>query len=251
MAPPRLAQTQVGHRFDDEVALMMNLNWLDHNGPDLNVDADAFGRSGEAFTGREQLDFQAKLQLGEFRLSSRYFQRKREGFFGVLDVLGDGSEIETYGGHFEGEWNHEFSNDLELKALAYVDYVDLDNYFVGRVKELGKLADAFAQHRIVVISGGAATGKSRLAAEYTHRSQRNGFWSTAGNDLTQTLIGLAPSLGVSIEGSDEDIANGVVRRLNGLTQKKEGAENLPRCSGWWTTWRTSTWLMNSPRTLAL
>ncbi len=122
---------QLGHRFNDDAALMMNVNWLDHQGPELKAAADAFGRSGEAYTGREKLDFLAKLEVGEFQLRGRYFQRKGEGFFGVLDVLAEGSELKTFGGHLEGAWNYDVSEKLNLKALAYVDHVDLDNYFVG------------------------------------------------------------------------------------------------------------------------
>ncbi len=75
-------------------------------------------------------------------------------------------------------------NIIQQGDQALVSYwlgrpASLDDYFVGREAELRDIADAFKEHRLVVVSGGAATGKSRLAAEYTHRSQLNGFWTTA------------------------------------------------------------------------
>jgi hypothetical protein len=103
----------------------------------------------------------------------------------------------------------------------------LGESFFGREAELDDLTTVFENCRVVVVSGGAATGKSRLAAEYTHRSQQDGFWTTAGADLLQTLIGLAPSLGVSVEDGDEDIVNGVLRRLNELTQGRGASETMP------------------------
>jgi tetratricopeptide (TPR) repeat protein len=103
----------------------------------------------------------------------------------------------------------------------------LGENFFGREAELDALTTVFENCRVVVISGGAATGKSRLAAEYTHRSQQDGFWTTVGADLPQTLIGLAPSLGVSVEGGDEDIVNEVLRRLNELTQGRGASAAMP------------------------
>jgi tetratricopeptide (TPR) repeat protein len=84
------------------------------------------------------------------------------------------------------------------------------------------LAEAFNHHRAVVVSGGAGTGKSRLAAEYSHQSKGEGFWTTAGTTLIQTLVVLAPHLGVLLsEGSDAEVAEQVQIRLGQLTQEKQ------------------------------
>ena len=88
----------------------------------------------------------------------------------------------------------------------------------GREDELGAIASSFAEGRAVVTSGGAGSGKSRLAAEHAHRAKVDGFWAAAGADLASTLAGLAPALGIDVEGkSDDEIAAEVQRGLAGLS----------------------------------
>ena len=88
---------------------------------------------------------------------------------------------------------------------------------VGRKGHLDKIEGSFKDHRAVVLSGGAGTGKSRLAAEYTHHTNAHGFWTSAGNNVAQTLAALARHLIVGTESrSDEEIAADVQRLLSGL-----------------------------------
>ena len=54
--------------------------------------------------------------------------------------------------------------------------------FVGREAELKAVGRAFEDSRAVVISGNAGSGKSRLATEYAHQAELQGFWTTAGTD---------------------------------------------------------------------
>jgi hypothetical protein len=91
--------------------------------------------------------------------------------------------------------------------------------FVGREPELQAIDDAFKSlKKVVVISGGASIGKSRLAAEFFHRSQMEGFWTTAGTTWIQTLTALVKSIDVSAEETtDEEVAIAVQRRLLKLT----------------------------------
>jgi hypothetical protein len=94
----------------------------------------------------------------------------------------------------------------------------LTENFFGRKAELGALTTAFENCRVVVISGGAGTGKSRLAAEFSYRSQMQGFWTTAGATWVQTLTALMQSVGVFAgEATDEEIAVAVQKRLSELT----------------------------------
>lgn len=65
--------------------------------------------------------------------------------------------------------------------------------FVGREADLKAIGKAFEDRRVVVISGGAGSGKSRLAAEYAHRSAMQGFWTTAGRrDVEYPTTGMGP-----------------------------------------------------------
>ena len=77
---------------------------------------------------------------------------------------------------------------------------------------MAALAEALEQRRAVVLSGGAGTGKSRLAAEYTHRHVTRGFWTAAGETVDRTLAALAPLLGVLVEGRNEEEVTGEVQR---------------------------------------
>ena len=95
--------------------------------------------------------------------------------------------------------------------------LSLDENFVGREAELDAISDDFESHRVLVVYGGAGTGKSRLAAEYARRAGTDGFWTSAGANFEQTLAALAPSLGVHVEErSDAETAAEVQRRLSEL-----------------------------------
>lgn len=79
--------------------------------------------------------------------------------------------------------------------------------FLGRKTPMKDLKKVLKKRRVLVLSGGAGTGKSRLAAEYTHSFGARGFWTAAGDNVDRTLAALAPSLGILIEGrSDEEVA---------------------------------------------
>ena len=68
--------------------------------------------------------------------------------------------------------------------------------------------------RAVVISGAPGTGKSRLAAEYAHSRGGHGFWTDAGNTVSETLAALAPSLDVETGNRNVDeIASNIERAL--------------------------------------
>ena len=124
-------------------------------------------------------------------------------------VIGDNPQVTQYFGSQPG-------------AKPSVSYwvgrpASIERGYVGREVELDALASAFANHRGVVLSGGAGCGKSRLAAEYTYNSGDHGFWTAAGGSVTQTLVALAQSLDVSLEGRSEDeIAVEVQVRLASL-----------------------------------
>ena len=86
--------------------------------------------------------------------------------------------------------------------------------FVGRDKDRQVVSDAFDTRDAVIISGGAGSGKSRLAAQYTHDAGVPGFWTAAGSSVVETLVGLAGALGVRLaERAYEEIAGEVQRRL--------------------------------------
>ena len=92
--------------------------------------------------------------------------------------------------------------------------VSIGEAFLGRETQMEALGEALEQRRAVVLSGGAGTGKSRLAAEHTHSWGTRGFWTAGGETVDRTLAALATFLPIRIEGrSDEEIAGEVRRTL--------------------------------------
>ena len=76
---------------------------------------------------------------------------------------------------------------------------------------------AFEHSQAVVISGGAGSGKSRLAAEYAHQGALPGFWTAAASNVVTTMAALAPALDIKIENRpDEEVAAEVTRALVSL-----------------------------------
>ncbi len=90
----------------------------------------------------------------------------------------------------------------------------LTDLFVGREEELKAIAKGFRKDRAVLITGTSGMGKSRLAAEFSHRSGAPGFWTTAGATLDETLAALAPALFIRTEDrTDAELARDVRRLL--------------------------------------
>jgi len=86
--------------------------------------------------------------------------------------------------------------------------------FIGRDEALEALGKGIKDRRVAIISGGAGSGKSRLATEYAHQSQTDGFWTTAGVDVAATMAALAPALGIEISNrTDDEVAEEVGKVL--------------------------------------
>ncbi len=86
--------------------------------------------------------------------------------------------------------------------------------FVGRDGKLHDIEAAFAERRVVVISGGPGTGKTRLAAEFTHRLTGPVLWTPGGATLARTLAALAPALHLpTVNLTEEEVAGYVQRKL--------------------------------------
>ena len=89
--------------------------------------------------------------------------------------------------------------------------------FVGHQEVMADLTRGFATQASVVLAGGAGIGKTRIAAEFAHASGSPGFWTTASTNPEQTLVTLAPSLGIPTDGRTvDDVAAAVQLRLGRL-----------------------------------
>ena len=96
----------------------------------------------------------------------------------------------------------------------------LDKGFVGRENDLKAIKEAFKEHQSAVLAGGAGSGKSRLAAEYTYKSKARGFWTPAADSAEASVAALAPFLNVKTENrTEEEISIDVQAQLNELPAK--------------------------------
>ena len=85
--------------------------------------------------------------------------------------------------------------------------------FFGRDEDLAKIDAAIQQGHSFVISGGAGSGKSRLASEWSEQSGRPGLWSNGRESASSTLAGTAEVLGIEAGGkTDDEIASEVVEK---------------------------------------
>jgi tetratricopeptide (TPR) repeat protein len=94
------------------------------------------------------------------------------------------------------------------------------NQFFGRDAALKTIANSFKRRHVLVLSGGPGIGKSQLAAEFVQKSKRKGFGTPGGESPTQTLISLAPHLGIERgRRSEDEILVQTRRRLQALPNK--------------------------------
>ena len=100
---------------------------------------------------------------------------------------------------------------------------------VGRDAELATLGTEMAAKRATVVSGIPGVGKSRLAAEWTARSHRDGFWTQGKESVPLTIAELAPSLGINSRPADEGaLVSAVLRRIASLLENRLWViDNLP------------------------
>lgn len=92
--------------------------------------------------------------------------------------------------------------------------------FFGRNEELKAISEAFKSGRHVALSGGPGIGKSQLAAEFAQKSKRKGFWTPGGESSAQTIIALAPHLGINRgERGDDEVFFQTRRRLQAMPAK--------------------------------
>ena len=203
-----------GHKPNGET---LSITQLEHQtAVDSGIDVLVFMLKEEAPWPREfdELDKDPAIR----RWRGELIEHKGVGFFGL-----EPSSIEI--APALTRWISENQRPARSTVVAHempVTYwarrpASLHGGFVGREDELRAITAAFTDRRAVVVSGGAGSGKSRLAAEYAHRAGVEGFWTTGEASETLTLADLAPALGIAVEEkSDEEIAGEVRRRLTAL-----------------------------------
>lgn len=119
----------LGGKISEDWQGSLNLNLLNGPGPQLNVEADAFGRSGSADQQVQRLDLQAKLNNGPFTIRSRFLQRKAGDGFGALAVLNRQSSQEVEYFFLNVEYQNKLASDMNLNLRLYHDHQKTDNNY--------------------------------------------------------------------------------------------------------------------------
>ncbi len=118
-----------GNKFQNDLGFTFNANIIDHSGPDLNVEADVFGRSGQANTKDEHVDIQTSLDKGQLSIKGRYLNREAGDYFGIVNVLGGNSKQAVQSGFIEARIESDITNNLQLTFISYIDHQKTNNYY--------------------------------------------------------------------------------------------------------------------------
>ena len=101
-------------------------DYLGNDSPDLQVDQDAIGRSGQTDNWRRKIDFGLKVSQGKFTFNSRYMSKKGGPTLGPANVLTDEGERETR--YFFGELAYQsaIAEKWHVLSQIYVDWFALN-----------------------------------------------------------------------------------------------------------------------------
>ncbi len=98
------------------------------DGPELFVEADAFGRSGEAAAWEDAFGLYMRFDSPDVRVSTRMYNRSAGDYYGLGPVLNDSSEqhVEYYA--IRGEYEVPISG-IDLEVAAYANHQVTDNLY--------------------------------------------------------------------------------------------------------------------------
>jgi hypothetical protein len=147
-----------------------------------------------------------------------WFTQGRARYEDLQDMVGDNPIVSHFVKEFIVRLNYRCA------VLLPPDLANLAGILSRRLALLGHQAQSEAPQQVsrttYWVGRPASLGENFFGREAE-------LDALTGATLAQTLIRLAPSLGVPVEGSDEDIANGVCRRLRMLTQDGGASETMP------------------------
>jgi len=108
----------------------VNIHYRDDAGADIPVDADAFGRSGNASTWQRYVDIQPNLINGGFSMHGRYFKRSAGDFFGAANVLNDDSKQQVEAYFVDASYRRSIQENTLVNVRGYVDHQRSYNYYM-------------------------------------------------------------------------------------------------------------------------
>ncbi len=149
--------------------------------------------------------------------------------YGDQFIVGQ-AEGSAFGDHASVTHIYQAGTSTRLELTYWVGRpASLGKGFYGRADDLEAVASAFKDRRAVVVSGGAGSGKSQLAAEHAHADNVQGFWTSGEAAADSNLAGLASAFGLTVEGkSDDEVATEAQRRLAALPAETLWViDNLP------------------------
>ncbi len=172
-----------GKRFKNDLGLALNVNVFNLDGPEIFVEKDAFGRSGNADTEHDQVDLQANLDMGPLTIRGRYTDTDKASFFGVSNVLGRNSEFKLKFGFLEARLELDFHEDLETLITVNVDHQNSKSRF-----EIFPAGSIPITHPLNKWNGTGYTGGPRLKSTITGGELQSSFRGFDRHTLTVGLI---------------------------------------------------------------
>ena len=119
----------MGKSFENGWQGALNLSCRNGDGPELYVKKDMLGRSGYADASRELYDVDFRVENDQASIRGHYMRRNGGAYFGIADVLNDGTHLgETYF-FIDGSYLFEPVHDLEVEIRGGYDYFDVDNRY--------------------------------------------------------------------------------------------------------------------------
>jgi len=119
----------MGKSFENGWQGALNLSCRNGDGPELRVNKDRFGREGYADPSLELYNADFRVENDQASLKGHYMHRNGGAYFGIANVLNDGSHVgETYL-FIDGLYRFKPLNDLEVEIRGGYDYFKMDNRY--------------------------------------------------------------------------------------------------------------------------
>lgn len=152
----------VGHSFNSETNLALNLNVKDYEGDKRRVKQDLFGNRNQADTEFDQYDFQGEFNFGHLNIKTRATHQSRGEYAGALFVPDDENQLKYDAAYIDIKYNDKISRHIDGTLGFYADYIEGTSRLVSRPALstlLGRRIDSNTDDLSLEVSKIGADGK--------------------------------------------------------------------------------------------
>ncbi len=119
-----------------DLGILMNVDYLDTDGPRLHVEEDFAGLMGQPSEApgnttrwQEKWDTSLNLEYKDIYWRNRYVKKERGAYIGIVSALGDDSKIDVQHWFSVLGLKHSITPKLEVKTEGYIDYTEFDIFW--------------------------------------------------------------------------------------------------------------------------